>query len=66
MGYIRNDEGVDPEYVTAGMYELDVATIRVPCAVSLAPLYDAKMETVRNQGNYEEVVLLLTETQHDP
>lgn len=47
MGYIRDDEGVDAEYVKAGEYELDVATLRVPCTVSLAPLYDPKMERVK-------------------
>ncbi|NOD88309.1 MULTISPECIES: FAD-dependent oxidoreductase [unclassified Ruegeria] len=46
-GYIRNPEGVDPEYVTSGEYELDVATRRVPCQVTLQPLYDPKMERVK-------------------
>ncbi|MBL4749515.1 MAG: GcvT family protein [Amylibacter sp.] len=47
LGYIRNADGVDAAYVKAGEYELDVATKRVPCTVSLAPLYDPKMERVK-------------------
>jgi len=48
LGYIRNAAGVDADYVTSGTYELDVATERVPCAVSLAPLYDPKMQRVKS------------------
>ena len=48
LGYIRDAEGVDAAYVKAGEYELDVATVRVPCTVSLAPLYDPKMERVKS------------------
>ncbi len=47
MGYIRDDTGVGADYVKTGIYELDVATVRVPCTVSLAPLYDPKMERVK-------------------
>jgi len=48
LGYIRNAAGVDEEYIKSGEYELDVATVRVPCTVSLAPLYDPKMERVKS------------------
>ena len=48
LGYIRNAAGVDADYVLSGAYELDVATERVPCTVSFAPLYDPKMERVKN------------------
>jgi len=47
MGYVRNAEGVDRDFVLSGDYELEVATERVPCAVTLAPLYDPKMERVK-------------------
>ncbi len=47
MGYIRNPEGVDARYVSDGVYELEVAALRVPCSVSLAPLYDPKMERIK-------------------
>ncbi len=46
-GYVRNPEGVDPGFVTSGRYELEVATQRVPCEVTLQPLYDPKMERVK-------------------
>lgn len=47
MGYIRNPEGVTTDYVLSGRYELEVATVRVPAEVSLAPLYDPKMLRVK-------------------
>jgi 4-methylaminobutanoate oxidase (formaldehyde-forming) len=46
-GYIRNANGVDAHYVTSGTYELDVATQRVPCEVTLQPLYDPQMSRVK-------------------
>jgi sarcosine dehydrogenase len=48
LGYIRDESGVDASYVKEGAYELDVGTVRVPCTVSLAPLYDPKMERVKS------------------
>ncbi|MBS9715814.1 FAD-dependent oxidoreductase [Pseudohalocynthiibacter aestuariivivens] len=47
MGYVRNKSGVDNDFVLSGEYELEVATVRVPCSVHLAPLYDPKMEKVK-------------------
>lgn len=47
MGYVRNKGGVTAEFVTDGTYELEVATARVPCTVTLAPLYDPNMERVK-------------------
>ncbi|CAM3935008.1 FAD-dependent oxidoreductase [Phaeobacter inhibens] len=46
-GYIRNPDGVDPDYVLSGDYELEVATQRVPCKVQLGPLYDPSMSRVK-------------------
>jgi 4-methylaminobutanoate oxidase (formaldehyde-forming) len=46
-GYVRREAGVDAAYVLDGDYELEVATKRVKCSVSLAPLYDPKMEKVK-------------------
>ncbi|MHA1129053.1 MAG: aminomethyltransferase family protein, partial [Alphaproteobacteria bacterium] len=40
LGYIRNLNGVDTAYVSAGDYELEVATKRIKCSVHLKPLYD--------------------------
>jgi 4-methylaminobutanoate oxidase (formaldehyde-forming) len=48
LGYIRNAAGVDADYIVSGAYELDVATVRVPCVVSLTPLYDPNMERVKS------------------
>ncbi|WP_428686414.1 GcvT family protein [Roseibium sp.] len=47
MGYIRNADGVTADYIRDGDYELEVATERVPCSVTLAPLYDPRMEKVK-------------------
>ncbi|MEM9631119.1 MAG: FAD-dependent oxidoreductase [Pseudomonadota bacterium] len=47
-GYVRNPDGVDAEFVKSGTYELEVATERVACEVTLAPLYDPKMERVKS------------------
>ena len=47
MGYVRNADGVSQDYVLSGRYELEVGTERVPCEVSLDPLYDPKMARVR-------------------
>jgi 4-methylaminobutanoate oxidase (formaldehyde-forming) len=40
MGYVRKAEGVTEDFVLSGVYELEVASERVPAQVSLAPLYD--------------------------
>ncbi|MGB0440822.1 MAG: glycine cleavage T C-terminal barrel domain-containing protein, partial [Paracoccaceae bacterium] len=48
MGYVRADHVIDRDYVLAGTYELEVATTRVPAKVTLAPLYDPKMERVKS------------------
>ena len=48
MGYVRNAEGVNRDYLLAGEYSLEVASERVPCELHLAPLYDAGMERVKS------------------
>jgi 4-methylaminobutanoate oxidase (formaldehyde-forming) len=47
-GYVRHPGGVTREYVLDGTYELEVATERVPCDVSLQPFYDPRSERVRS------------------
>jgi 4-methylaminobutanoate oxidase (formaldehyde-forming) len=47
FGYVRNPAGVTEGFVLSGTYELDVARERVPCSVSLKPLYDPEMRRVR-------------------
>ncbi|MGO4351466.1 FAD-dependent oxidoreductase [Rhizobium sp. RAF36] len=46
-GYVRNVDGVTEDFVLSGKYELDVARERVPCSVSLKPLYDPEMKRVK-------------------
>ena len=48
MGYVRNAEGVNRDYLLAGEYSLEVASERVPCELHLAPLYDAGMVRVKS------------------
>ena len=38
-GYVRRP-GVDEAFMTAGLYELEVASERVPARLHLGPLYD--------------------------
>jgi 4-methylaminobutanoate oxidase (formaldehyde-forming) len=47
LGYVRNVAGVSAEFVEAGLYELEVAGVRVPATVTLAPLYDAGMARIK-------------------
>jgi 4-methylaminobutanoate oxidase (formaldehyde-forming) len=47
FGYVRNQGGVDADYLNSGSYELEVAAERVPCAIHLEPLYDPAMARVK-------------------
>ena len=49
LGYVANDgpEGVTPEWIIAGSYELEVAAERFPARVSLRPMYDPTAARVR-------------------
>ena len=46
-GYVRDPGGVTEDFVLSGRYELDVAQRRVPCQVSLKPLYDPQMMRIK-------------------
>jgi 4-methylaminobutanoate oxidase (formaldehyde-forming) len=46
-GYVRNPDGVTEDFVLSGTYELDVARERIPCKVSLSPLYDPDMARIK-------------------
>ncbi|MBY5613008.1 FAD-dependent oxidoreductase [Rhizobium leguminosarum] len=46
-GYVRSRDGVTEDFVLSGTYELDVARERIPCKVSLSPLYDPDMARVK-------------------
>ena len=43
LGYVRNDNGVDRDYLLSGSYELEVAGARHACEIRLEPLYDPGM-----------------------
>lgn len=47
MGFVRNAAGVTADYVLSGTYELEVATERVPCTVTLDPLWDPSMARIK-------------------
>jgi len=47
LGYVRNPDGVDAAFISAGRYEIEVAGERVPARASLRPLYDPKGERLR-------------------
>jgi sarcosine dehydrogenase len=47
LGYVRHPDGVTNDFVLDGTYELDVATVRYPAAVSLRPLYDPTSSRVK-------------------
>jgi len=47
-GYVRNQAGVDREYLQAGRYELEVASRRFPADIHFAPLYDPRNERLRS------------------
>jgi 4-methylaminobutanoate oxidase (formaldehyde-forming) len=46
-GYVRDPGGVDADHVLSGEYELEIATERVPCSVTLGPLYDPGMARIK-------------------
>ena len=46
-GYVRNTDGVTEDFILSGTYELDIARERIPCKVSLTPLYDPDMARVK-------------------
>jgi sarcosine dehydrogenase len=47
-GYLRNAEGVTPEWLRAGRYEFEVATERVPATFHPRPPYDPDNARVRS------------------
>jgi 4-methylaminobutanoate oxidase (formaldehyde-forming) len=47
FGYVRHPDGVTVDFVRSGTYELEVATRRVPCEVTMTPLYDPTGARVR-------------------
>ena len=48
LGYVRNQDGVDDDWLRQGDYELVVATERVPAKLHLDPLYDPAAKRVKS------------------
>ncbi len=48
LGYVRNQDGVDDEWLKNGNYELVVATERVPAQLHLDSLYDPAAKRVKS------------------
>lgn len=46
-GYVRNQAGVDDNYILSGNYQLEVATHLVDCTVHLKPLYDPMNKRIK-------------------
>jgi 4-methylaminobutanoate oxidase (formaldehyde-forming) len=47
LGYVKCDDGVTPEWIKSGSYQIEVAGNRYAADVSLAPLYDPKALRVK-------------------
>ncbi len=47
MGYVRNTDGLDRDYLLSGTYALEVVTERIACNLHLAPLHDPGMTRVK-------------------
>ena len=47
MGYVQNEDGVNPDFINAGTYEIEIACKRHPATASLKPFYDPKSERVK-------------------
>ena len=49
LGYVNHADGVTPEYIQSGRYEIEVAGERIPARASLRPLYDPENERIKMQ-----------------
>lgn len=47
MGYVHAREPITPEWIAAQKFEIEIAWQRYPATAQLAPLYDPKLEKVR-------------------
>ncbi len=48
LGSIENENGVTPDYIKSGTYEIDIAGERYPAKASLRPMYDPKSKRVKS------------------
>ena len=47
LGYVNHADGVNPEFVRSGRYEIEVGGERIPAVASLRPMYDPKSTRIR-------------------
>lgn len=47
LGYVRQPQGLDEDYLRDGKYQLEVATERVDCNLHLVPLVDPEMKRIK-------------------
>ena len=48
LGPVENEDGVTPDFVKSGSYEIEVSDKRYPARASLRPLYDPKGQKIRS------------------
>ena len=47
LGYVNHADGVTPEYIQSGRYEIEVAGRRIPARASLRPFYDPENKRIK-------------------
>lgn len=48
LGYVKNEEGVNKDFLESGTFEIDVAGTRIPATASLSALYDPTGERLKS------------------
>jgi 4-methylaminobutanoate oxidase (formaldehyde-forming) len=48
LAFVENEEGVTPDYINGGKFEIEVNGVRYPAKASLKPMYDPKGLRVRS------------------
>jgi 4-methylaminobutanoate oxidase (formaldehyde-forming) len=48
LGPVENEDGVTPDFVKSGSYEIEVSGKRYPAQASLRPMYDPKGQKIRS------------------
>ena len=47
LGYVNHADGVTPEYIQSGRYEIEVSGRRIPARASLRPFYDPENKRIK-------------------
>jgi glycine cleavage system aminomethyltransferase T/glycine/D-amino acid oxidase-like deaminating enzyme len=47
LAMVESDRPLDGEWLSTGTWEVDIAGVRHPASISMAPMYDSRMERVR-------------------